>query len=137
MSRRKAPSRKLVNEAKVLEILGSLNFHPFYAEDHSIRETAAVFAGCESIIGVHGSGFANLAFCSPGTRVVDILAPRHLDPYYWILANLTGSSYAYIFGEGERLPEGTDLVREKIDEDILLDLDKFQTLLKKIHLLSE
>lgn len=132
LSRRKAPSRNLVNEKEVLEILGKLDFRPFYPEDHSIRETAAVFAAAGGIAGVHGSGFANLAFCSPNTKVIDILAPKHLDPYYWILSNLTGSQYAYIFGEGERLPEGTDLVRNKIDEDIHLNVAEFEQLLRKL-----
>jgi capsular polysaccharide biosynthesis protein len=137
LSRRKAPSRNLVNEQKVMDVLTGLNFHSFYPEDHSIRETAAAFSHADSIISVHGSGFANLAFCSPGTKVVDILAPKHLDPYYWILANLTRSTYAYIFGEGQRLPEGTDLVRNKIDEDIHLNEPDFRSLLKKLNFFSE
>jgi capsular polysaccharide biosynthesis protein len=137
LSRRKAPSRNLVNEGELLKILGKLDFQPFYPEDHSIRETAAVFSVADSIIGVHGSGFANLAFCSPDTKVVDILAPKHLDPYYWILANFTGSVYAYIFGEGERLPEGADLVRNKIDEDIHVDVAGFEKILKKLSISSE
>jgi capsular polysaccharide biosynthesis protein len=137
LSRRKAPSRNLVNEKEILDILRRLGFQPFYAEDHSIRETAAVFSAADSIIGVHGSGFANLAFCSPGTKVVDILAPKHLDPYYWILANLSGSVYAYIFGEGERLPEGTDLVRKKIDEDIHVNIAEFEKILNKVAISSE
>lgn len=137
LSRRKAPSRNLVNEAEVLEVLRELNFRPFYPEDFSIRETAAVFATADAIAGVHGSGFANLAFCSPGTKVVDILAPKHLDPYYWILANLTGSTYGYIVGKGERLPEDTDLVRNKIDEDIQIDITEFFRIVKKLAISSE
>jgi capsular polysaccharide biosynthesis protein len=137
LSRRKAPSRNLVNEEQILEILGKLNFRPFYAEDHSIGETAAIIAAADAIVGVHGSGFANLAFCSPDTKVVDILAPKHLDPYYWILANLTGSVYGYIFGEGERLPEDMDLVRNKIDEDIHVDTIQFENILKKLAISSE
>ena len=137
LSRRKAPSRNLVNEAEVLGILEKLDFRPFYAEDHSIRETARAFASADAIAGVHGSGFANVAFCSPGTRVVDILAPKHLDPYYWILSNLTGAVYGYIFGEGERLPEETDLVRNKIDEDIHVNTIQFENLLKKLAISSE
>jgi capsular polysaccharide biosynthesis protein len=137
LSRRKAPSRNLVNEKEILAILVRLGFQPFYPEDHSIRETAAVFAAADSIVGVHGSGFANLAFCGTGTKVIDILAPKHLDPYYWILANSTGSVYGYIFGEGERLPEGTDLVRNKIDEDIYVNPAAFEKILNKLAISSE
>jgi len=136
LSRRKAPTRKLNNEKEVFERLSQLGYQEFFAEDHSIRETAKVFAQCQSIIGVHGSGFANLAFCSPGTKVIDILAPKHFDGYYWMLSNNTQSQYAYLFGKGSRLAEGTDLVKNKIDEDIDFDLNELLTLLKHPQIIT-
>jgi len=136
LSRRKAPTRKLHNEKEVFEKLSQLGYQEFFAEDHSICETARVFAQCQSIIGVHGSGFANLAFCSPGTQVIDILAPKHFDGYYWMLSNNTRSQYAYLFGKGNRLTEGTDLVKNKIDEDIDFDLNELLTLLKHPQIIA-
>jgi capsular polysaccharide biosynthesis protein len=133
LSREKAPTRKLQNEAEVMAIMAANGFSRFFPEDHSIAETAAAFAGASSVAGVHGSGFANLVFCSTGTKVLDIVAPKHLDPYYWMLANQTNSHYAYLFGEGDQLPEHVDLVSHKIDDDIFLDTAKLERILNQLN----
>ena len=130
ISRRKATSRKLVNEEEVLRFLQSEGFIEFFPEDHSIVETASYFSKANYIVGVHGSGFANLAFIGKGTKVIDIVAPAHLDPYYWMLSNRNHSHYGYLFGEGERPNENQDLVKTKVDKDILVDLCKLKKLYK-------
>ena len=93
-----------------------------------------MFSQCESIIGVHGSGFGNLAFISPNTKILDILAPKHFDCYYWMITNNRASHYAYLFGKGEHLPDGTDLVQNKIDDNIDVDMNDLNTLLIKLKL---
>jgi len=133
LSRRKAPSRKLVNEAAVLKQLEALGFREFFAEDFSIKETAEIFSSCSAVVGVHGSGFANLAFCQPGTKVIDILAPNHYDGYYWIISNYNQLSYAMIFGKGELPQPATDLVRHKVNEDIDIDTAELLSLYHRIN----
>jgi capsular polysaccharide biosynthesis protein len=128
ISRRKAPSRKLVNEEALFQFLQSEGFIEFFPEDHSIVETAAYFSSADFIVGVHGSGFANLTFLNQGAKVIDIVAPLHLDPYYWMLTNRNGGSYGYLFGEGGRVEEDKDLVTSKIDHDLVIDLEKFRQL---------
>jgi capsular polysaccharide biosynthesis protein len=132
LSRRKAPSRRPVNEEEVLAYLESKGFIEFLAEDHTIEETACYFASAEAVVGIHGSGSANFAFLSAGACAVDIIAPKHVDPYFWILCNFNKAQYAYLFGKGERPPEGTDLVALKIDEDLMIDLNDLDILLKKM-----
>ncbi|MDB6055291.1 MAG: capsular polysaccharide biosynthesis protein [Verrucomicrobiales bacterium] len=129
ISRKKAPTRKVANETAVMDFLKSKGFIEFFAEDHSLVETAAYFAAADSVVGVHGSGFANLAFSSSGTRVIDIVAPRHLDAYYWMITNATHSSYGYLFGKGDRPDEGLDLVTTKIDHDIEVNIGELEKLL--------
>jgi capsular polysaccharide biosynthesis protein len=133
ISRRKAPSRKLLNEKELTEYLLTKGFIEFFPEDYSIKTTAGFFAAADFVAGVHGSGFANAAFLSQGARLLDIIAPRHLDPYHWMLANHTGATYGYLFGEGDRPKETVDLVKTKIDEDILIDLNKFDQLYRKLE----
>jgi capsular polysaccharide biosynthesis protein len=83
-------------------------------------------------VGVHGSGFANFAFLSPGARAIDIVAPRHLDPYYWILCEHTGARYGYLFGKGDRPDETHDLVTSKIDRDIEVDMEALDQLFHRL-----
>ena len=35
-------------------------------------EQVKLFRNAECIVGLHGGGFANLAFCKPGTRVIEL-----------------------------------------------------------------
>jgi capsular polysaccharide biosynthesis protein len=51
------------------------------------------------VLGAHGAGLANLAFCRPGTRVLEIVPTDHARPYYYSLALAGGLDYAYIVGQ--------------------------------------
>lgn len=132
IDRRKAATRKVINQQELDTFLDVNGFERFFPEDYSIDETAKVFAAAEIIIGIHGSGFANVVFCSQGVKVIDIVAPYHVDPVYYILTNGVGGTYSYLFGEGERPSEDMDLVVKKVDSDILLDIGKLQRLCDKM-----
>jgi len=80
ISRRNAPTRKIVNEKEVMDEIFRRGFIEFIPEDHSMEATAGHFSEAGSIISVHGSGLSNLPFVSPGARVLDIMAPYHPDP---------------------------------------------------------
>ncbi|MDB6129921.1 MAG: capsular polysaccharide biosynthesis protein [Verrucomicrobiales bacterium] len=132
ISRRRAPTRKITNEAQLMLKLKSMGFEEFFPEDYSITCTASLFSRASFIIGAHGAGLANLVFCSTGACAIDIVAPRHVDGLFWILCNLVGVRYAYLFGEGPRPLEGEDLVLSKKDEDITVDLDKLCKLYERL-----
>lgn len=36
-----------------------------------MQEQAALFAGAEWVVGPHGAGFTNVAFCQPGCRILE------------------------------------------------------------------
>lgn len=57
------------------------------------------FAEATFIVGAHGAGLANLAFCRPGTPVLEIVPTDHARPYYYSLAVAGGLDYAYIVGQ--------------------------------------
>ena len=43
-------------------------------------EQVELFSNAEFIVGLHGSGFANLAFCRPNTKVVEMKSLTAGDP---------------------------------------------------------
>jgi len=126
ISRRKAPSRKLLNEDEIFEELKKSGFEEFFPENYSVKEAAVFFNEATHVVGVHGAGFSNIAFCEAGTRVLDIVAPRHVDGIYWMLTNKVKGKYVYIFAEGERPSENTDLIANKLDEDLYVDIKQFR-----------
>jgi capsular polysaccharide biosynthesis protein len=133
ISRRKAASRRITNEADLISVLAEKGFTEYFAEDHSVSETAALFNEAEYVVGAHGSGLSNLAFASRGVKVIDIVAPLHLDPYYWVLTGLREGKYAYLPGEGIFDEETIELVKQKVDHDITVNINSLKKLLSNLE----
>ena len=37
-----------------------------------LRDQVKIFNNAEIIVGLHGAGFANLCFCKPGTKIIEL-----------------------------------------------------------------
>ncbi|HET9501811.1 MAG TPA: glycosyltransferase family 61 protein [Marmoricola sp.] len=99
-------TRRLVNEAEVLEILEPLGFVVLDPGTLTVQEQIDHFTAAEVIVAPHGAALANLAFCGPGVRVLELFAPRYVNPCYWTIAdNIPDARYRYLVC-------GTDARRE-------------------------
>jgi capsular polysaccharide biosynthesis protein len=105
VSRRDAATRRVANETQVEAVLRAHGFRTVTLDGMPVTEQAALFASASVVAGPHGSGLANLAFCAPGARVVELFAPGYVNPCFWSLANQAGLEYAYLLGEGPRPPD--------------------------------
>lgn len=56
-----------------MESLSKLGFEIIQNERYSLREQAQIFHNAECIIGAHGAGLANLVFCKPKTKVIELI----------------------------------------------------------------
>jgi Glycosyltransferase 61 len=45
-------------------------------ETLSFPQQVALFSQAAVIAGAHGAGFSNMAFASPGTRIIELIGPR-------------------------------------------------------------
>src|SRR4029077_18317808 len=61
-----------------------------------VPEQARIFSTARYIVGTHGAGLTNLAFCSPGIRVLEFITPDHIRPLYWQLAACANLQYTYL-----------------------------------------
>jgi capsular polysaccharide biosynthesis protein len=105
VSRAKAARRRIVNESEVLAVLQPLGFEVIHAEDLSVDQQAACFAGAEMIVAPHGAGLTNLYFSTPGTKVIEILFdPIEYRSCYWSLSEAMGMEYIYTVGEAVEIP---------------------------------
>ena len=66
------PKRIISNEEEVKKYLLKNNFIPIRLHETDFIEQVKLFNNAEYIVGLHGGGFANLAFCKPGTRVIEL-----------------------------------------------------------------
>jgi capsular polysaccharide biosynthesis protein len=132
ISRRNATTRKIVNADEVMTEIFSRGFMEFIPEDYSMQKTAEYFAESACLISVHGSGLSNLPFISENTKVLDIMAPYHQDPYYWMICNQRNSLYVALFAEGNHPGDEVDLVKMRIDHDLVIDITKLRKALDLI-----
>ncbi|ABD00003.1 TPR repeat protein [Synechococcus sp. JA-3-3Ab] len=93
ISRRAARWRRVINEAEVLEALRPWGFVPVQLEVLSLAEQIALMQKAEAVMGIHGAGLTNLAFCQPGTVAIEIFPSNAVLPYFWSLAQVVGLNY--------------------------------------------
>ena len=67
------PSQRLLtNEDEIKKYLLKNNFTSVKLHEIKFVDQVELFYNAECIVGLHGGGFANLAFCKPGTKVVEL-----------------------------------------------------------------
>lgn len=93
LSRAKAGRRRVGNAAELEAALAAAGFATVCAEDLPWAEQIAVFRAARVVVGPHGAGLANLVFCAPGTRVVELAHAEYFNPTFWRLAALRGLDY--------------------------------------------
>ncbi len=96
ISRAKANNRRILNEQELTAFLTKHGFHTVILEDLPIAEQARLFYHAKCIVSPHGSGLANLLFCQPQTKIIEIdhaLAGTEQRSYYQKLADLMGCRY--------------------------------------------
>ena len=71
-SRAHANVRHITNDAEISELLARHGFEVVYPELLGIEEQIQLFAGAETVIGVHGSGLTNTIFSPHGTTVIEL-----------------------------------------------------------------
>ena len=77
-----AVNRKVLNEHELMDALKKLGFEVHYLAEMTVPDEARLLNSARIVVGVQGSGFANLVFCEPGTKVLEIFPEtyvRHID----------------------------------------------------------
>ncbi|MFC7681239.1 glycosyltransferase family 61 protein [Paenibacillus sp. GCM10028914] len=103
ISRNRASYRRMVNEDAVKDVLSSLGFSIVILEDLSVAEQIALFVSARVVVAPHGAGLTNLAFCQPGTKVVEIFHPGHIVPVYWMISNHNELDYYLMYGQSQKV----------------------------------
>ena len=53
----------------------------------------------------HGAGLANVLFCKPGGRVLELFNPACVQPAFWSVAGAAGAAFGYLVGSHVPTPE--------------------------------
>ncbi|BBD57023.1 capsular polysaccharide biosynthesis protein-like [Planktothrix agardhii CCAP 1459/11A] len=96
---RSQSSRKIVNEAEILQILTKYNFEVIHCEKMSLAEQIKIFSEAEIILGPHGAGMYNQIFCHSGTSIIEIYNKEYWHHSSRIISSFMGHKHWHIFGE--------------------------------------
>ncbi|MBV9783302.1 MAG: glycosyltransferase family 61 protein [Acidisphaera sp.] len=94
-----ASSRAMLNEAALVERLRAQGFRIVEPERLSAHQQIEVFSAAELVVGPAGAGMFNVAFCRPGTRVIDIESEPHWIHAHTCLFASCGLRYAIFEGK--------------------------------------
>src|SRR5262245_9398962 len=96
ISRADAGHRRVTNEPEVIAFLQSLDFEIFTLANMPFLDQARLFFEADLVVAPHGAGLANLVFCRPGARIVEIFTPTWMPPCFYTLARAGGLKYSYM-----------------------------------------
>ena len=108
----------------MLPILDEFGFE-VYRPGATSEDPRRVFAEATVVAGGHGAGLTDLAFCRPGTAVLELFPDSHVRAYYWTLALSAGLRYGYLIGDAEPGPKGNPS-----KYDYRIDPDEFRAALE-------
>jgi hypothetical protein len=113
----------LAGEAELVERLVKLGFRSLPMEALTLNEKAWVLSHAEVLLGPGGAGLTNVAFCNPGTKVVELRVQPYPQLEAWDIGNRVGCEYFFV-GSPQR-QDGTWAVAtgQVRTEDILATLE--------------
>lgn len=122
ISRKKAFSRRFVNEEEVERILKARGFKEVELENLDIFEQAKIFYNADTIFSPHGGGLTNIIFSKPNTKVIEVFSPAMPIPCYWYLCSTLNLQNYHLMAEAPK-----KIFKENgkkfTPQDIILDID--------------
>jgi len=99
VSRARARTRRLLNEAEILDILRDFGVTTVYPERLSFAEQVRLFAQAELVIGNCGANLTNAVFSPRGVKIFALTTEVMKDDFFWDLANLKAGKYFSLHGK--------------------------------------
>ncbi|SEN44592.1 glycosyltransferase family 61 protein [Halomonas caseinilytica] len=111
ISRSKGNTRRILNEAQLLELIIPYGFETLYCEDHSVSDVSRIMSEAELIIAPHGAGLANSVFCNSDIQLIELFS-SHISSEYYKLSKKRGVEYHCIQTHS---PDGSYIDVSKLD----------------------
>ncbi len=112
--------RNLINQSELFGALNTLGFDQFDNSGNTVADQIAAFASADVVVSPHGAGLSNIAYCRPGTIVVELI-PQGYDQgvtSYRSLSDLFDLRYVPIFCKEYALAAKGN----RCDSDIVADI---------------
>lgn len=97
VSRTKAKNRKIINNQEVVDKFLEYGYKEILFEDYSFFEQVYLMKHCKILAGVHGAGFANIAFMPENSSLFEMIKKyssyKEERPSYWRLCSALNIHY--------------------------------------------
>ena len=117
-------TRKFHNIEQLQALLSRYDFETVYLEGMSTVDQILLFQSAEFIIGAHGAGLANLLFCEPGTKVIELMPSVEMRPFFWLISQKLDLVHGLQFCD----PVGG----KGFQDDITVDIGKLEALIRMV-----
>jgi len=121
---RKGPTRTIQNLEQVQDFLSRYGFETVYLEGMSTRDQILMFQSAEFIVAPHGAGLANLLFCEPGTKVIELTPAAEMRPFFWVISEKLELVHGLQFC--------ATVVGRDFQSSIVVDIRKLQALFRMV-----
>ena len=137
ISRAKSQYRRVINEGEVIDYLAKFGFQTLVTESLSVVEQIALFYHAKIIVAPHGSGLTNIIFCRNGTKIIELVSPHYLRPYYCIISQLLGLEHYYLIGEVFACYAIRELMYQNpLVEDIKISFSQLEEVMKIANIIN-
>jgi hypothetical protein len=126
LTRQKARLRFIENGVDIEAISRSRGYEIVDTDVLTPAQQIELFSTISHLVGIHGAGLTNMAFCPPGCRVLELFPPPDLGylPYHYILlAKIKRFSYRALIGSPPDM---------RFSGGFKIDADKFTEALKEL-----
>jgi len=127
ISRRKAISRRIINEDEVVKVVESFGFKVYVFEELEWEEQVSIMYNSKFLVAPHGAGLANMLFMNDGAGILEFL---DVDGYstnlcYFALSDILNFDYYYQLCKYDEKTKGfwVDVGKLKANLNLMLRKD--------------
>lgn len=129
VSRKDASYRHVINELAVEQLLCGHGFQTVTLSAKALSQQANIFKNADVIVAPHGAGLSNIAFCKPGSVLIELFSPQYVNVCYWSISNLLSMQYWYLVGGNETAIASNNA---EYRQSFSVNLDKLAAIIKNV-----
>ena len=129
IARNPKDKRRILNRPEFYRIVQEHDIPMVELDGKSVREQIELFNGADLIISLHGAALANIVYCKPGARLIEILPKNLTFPCYYKMSQALGIRHDISIGLEPRVP--FPFYEPSPDADVIVNLDEIREFLKR------
>jgi capsular polysaccharide biosynthesis protein len=126
ISRSKAMTRKVINEAEVIDLLIKYGYEIHTFEDYDFNKQLEIMFNVKTLVSIHGAGLTNMLFMPAEGNILELRneGDSHNNCYFSLSSSLN-HRYFYLVNKGDR--------KDTYSVNITVDLEELAAIIDKVN----